>query len=77
MRINNGMQVQERRKKRVFIPSFYFIAEMLFIWLVLSLIQLEFDILGWDYWGVIIFVLFFIYSLGKTIHVYNRQNSYD
>ncbi|KIM07610.1 MAG: hypothetical protein KU29_06295 [Sulfurovum sp. FS06-10] len=76
MRINNGMQVQERRKKRVFIPSFYFVAEMVFIWLVLSLIQLEFDVLGWNDWGVVIFSIFFIYSLGKTVHVYKRQNNY-
>ena len=72
----HSSKIQERRKKRLFIPTLYFIMEMLFIWLVLSLIQLKFDLRDWEIWSMGVFVLFGIYSFSKTVHVYKRQKNY-
>lgn len=77
MRLNLHSKIKERRKKRLITPALYFIAEMVFIFLVLSLIQLNFDLRAWSTWSYIVLVLFGLYSLGKTIHVYHRQKSYD
>ncbi|MBU1668806.1 hypothetical protein KKC13_10345 [bacterium] len=77
MRLNLHSKIRERRKKRLITPALYFIAEMVFIFLVLSLIQLNFDIRDWATWSYIVLVIFGLYSLGKTIHVYQRQKSYE
>jgi len=69
-------KIQERRKKRLFIPILYFIMEMVFIWLVLSLIQLKFDLRDWAIWSIGVFVLLGMYSFSKTVHVYMRQKNY-
>ena len=69
-------KIHERRKKRLFIPTLYFIMEMVLIWLVLSLIQLKFDFRDWALWSLVIFVLFGIYSFSKTLQVYIRQKNY-
>jgi len=76
MRLNLNSKIQERRKKRLITPALYFVAEMVFIWLVLSLIQLNFNPLSWATWSYIVGVLFGVYSLAKTIHVYQRQKKY-
>jgi len=72
----NSSKIKERRKKRMFIPALYFIAEMVLVWLVLSIIQVNFDILEWSLWSIIIFTLAMAYSLAKTVHVYKRQKNY-
>jgi len=59
----------------MFIPAFYFLAEMVLTWLVLSIIQVNFDIREWSLWSVIIFILAVAYSLSKTIYVYKRQKN--
>ena len=70
------MKIVNRRKKRMITPSVYFIAEVILAWLILSFVQLNFDINGWAIWSLIIFVGVFIYGLTKTIHVYKRQKNY-
>jgi len=75
MRIVNN-KVRERRKKRMFIPAFYFLLEIVFVWLVLSLIQKSFFLHVWAWWSLLIFIVFVIYFLLKTIHVYDRQKDY-
>ena len=66
----------ERRRKRVFIPIIYFIAEITVAWLVLTLVQLNFNILEWSVWSIILFVMVVSYSVLKTVHVYERQKDY-
>ena len=76
MRLDASNNVIERRKKRMFIPALYFISEMVLVWLVLSIIQVNFDIREWSLWSIIIFTLAMAYSLAKTVHVYKRQKNY-
>ncbi len=70
------VRVGERRRKRMVIPAIYFIAEITLFWLILSLIQLEFNIEHWEVWSIILFVIATLYSTFKTIHVYRRQKDY-
>ena len=70
-------KIHERRKKRLVIPMVYFILEMIFVWLVLSLIQLKFDFMDWAIWSIGVFILLGIYAFSKTLHIYNRQKSYE
>jgi len=76
MEVRENMRDSERRKKRVLVPAFYFLAEMMVLWLVLSLIQLKFNPLIWNTWAIFIFMLVVSYSIAKTIHVYRRQKNY-
>ena len=66
----------ERRRKRIFIPIVYFMAEVTAVWLVLTLIELNFNILEWSIWTILVFILVLSYSALKTVHVYNRQKDY-
>jgi len=70
-------KIQERRKKRMFIPAIYFIAEVTLSWLVLSLVQLNFNINTWNIWSLLVFIPAVLYSMFKTIHVYRRQRDYQ
>ena len=56
MRMKENSKIVERRKKRMFIPTLYFLAEMVLAWLVLSLIQVNFDIRNWGVWSLIVFL---------------------
>lgn len=69
-------EVIERREKRFIIPMIYLMAEIIVAWLVLTLIQVEFDIRVWDTWAIIIFVIGGVYSIIKTVNVYQRQKDY-
>ena len=75
MRVVNS-KVQERRKKRKFVPALYFFLEVLFIWLVLTLIQMNFFIQTWELWSLIVFIVAVGYFFIKTVHVYQRQKDY-
>jgi len=77
MSLNRNVRDSERRKKRLIAPMFYFLTEMTLVWLVLSLIQLEFSVLEWSTWAIIIFFVIIIYSIAKTIHIYQRQKDYS
>lgn len=72
----HSSKIHERRKKRLVIPAVYFISEMVFVWLVLSLIELQFDFRGWAIWSIGIFVVFGGYSFLKMLHIYKRQKDY-
>lgn len=76
MRIHLDRKDRERRRRRLLTPAFYFIAEMVLIWLVLSLIQLNFNILMWDGWSYVVGVVFTLYSVLKLLHIYHRQKRY-
>ena len=76
MRNRKSRRVHERRKKRMIIPAVYFVAEVVLSWLILSLIQLNFNINTWSIWSLLIFIAVVVYSMFKTIHVYRRQRNY-
>ncbi len=69
-------RVYERRRKRVLLPAIYFLAEVILVWLILSLIQLNFYFYEWSIWSLFIFFVSVIYSTFKTIHIYRRQRNY-
>lgn len=78
MKIINSVSLKhrERRRKRLITPIIFFLAEIVFYWLVLSLIQLEFNVKKWAIWAMAIFILGIVYSLIKTVHIYKRQRDY-
>jgi len=39
----------ERRRKRLVLPMIYFLAEIIFLWLVLALIQVKFNMFDWGF----------------------------
>ncbi len=71
-----SIRVTERRRKRRVIPILYCLAELILIWLVLVLIELEFNILNWDLWAIVTYLIFAIYSVAKTVRIYERQKTY-
>jgi len=73
---NTKLREAERRRKRLFLPIIYLIAEIVLAWLVLSLVQLEFDPSKWSIWAVVLFIIGIVYSIAKTLHVYKRQKDY-
>ena len=76
--LNNELELRssERRRKRLIVPIIYLLAEITILWLVLSLIQLEFDMQKWSIWAIIIIIIGTVYGIIKTVHVYERQKSY-
>ncbi len=70
-------KVIERRQKRLIVPIIYFLAEIVVLWLALTLIQLNFDIREWEVWAMIIFFIGLVYSIVKTLDIYQRQKSYE
>ena len=79
MKILNSVSLKhnERRRKRLITPIIYFLAEIIFYWLALSLIQLEFNFINWDIWAILIIIVTSIYSVMKTVHIYKRQKDYE
>ena len=71
-----GICVVERRRKRMIVPIIYFMAEIIVAWLMLVLIQLNFNIIEWSVWSILFFMMVIGYSALKTIHVYRRQRNY-
>jgi len=71
-----SLKSNERRRKRILTPIIYFLAEIIALWLSLSLIQLEFNVKNWAIWAIIIFIVGIVYSLIKTVHIYKRQKGY-
>jgi len=76
MRLENS-KIKERRKKRVFLPFVYFIAELTLAWLVFVIIQLSYNPLEWAVWSQVLIIVFVIYAFLKMLHVYNRQKNYS
>jgi len=76
MRLKSS-KIIERRKKRQFIPAIYFILELIFMWLVLTILQVSFNPIDWEIWSQVVMLLFSSYAFFKMIHIYNRQKNYD
>ncbi len=76
MKIYNGEDRQERRKKRYIIPIIYTLAEITLTWLLISIVMIDFNIYRWSIWGKLIFSIAVIYSIYKMILIYKRQKNY-
>ena len=73
MKTYNGANHQERRRKRIFTPIVYFILELILAWIILSIINVSFDISSWALWSYGIWFGVFIYFGYKTYLIYKRQ----
>ena len=73
MKTYNGEDRQERRKKRAFIPLIYFLSELIFTWLIISIINLSFNLFLWASWSYIALITIFFHTAYKTYTVYKRQ----
>ena len=67
----------ERRRRRMITPIIYFLAEVVSLWLVLVLIQVNFNVLEWNFWAIVVYALGILYSIIKTVNVYQRQKDYS
>ena len=76
MEYQTSTRIHERRRKRLIIPIIYFTLEVIFFWLVLSLIQMQFTFESWNQWALVVFIAAVAYSTFKTIHIYKRQRNY-
>ena len=76
MRIYNGEDRQERRKKRYITPIVYALAEITLAWLIISIAMIDFNIYRWNIWGKLILSISTIYSIYKMILIYKRQKNY-
>ncbi|MCH9739757.1 MAG: hypothetical protein K0U38_02810 [Epsilonproteobacteria bacterium] len=76
MKIDNGNEQQEKRKKHYITPIIYFLAELTIAWLILSIISVDFNINNWHMLTKAILILVAIYSGYKTYKVYKRQKDY-
>jgi ABC-type transport system involved in cytochrome bd biosynthesis fused ATPase/permease subunit len=75
MKVYNGNQRQERRKKRILTPIIYLLLEIILIWLILSIINISFDITSWSTLSHIVVLISFIYFSYKTYKIYQRQKT--
>ena len=71
------VRVGERRKKRMVIPIIYFMAEVVLVWLIFTLIEMNFNVAEWNVLSILVFVTAVLYSTFKTVHVYRRQREYS
>ena len=75
MKIYNGEDRQERRKKRYIIPLIYALAEITLAWLLISIAMIDFNIYRWSIWGDLILSIAIIYSIYKMMKIYIRQKN--
>jgi len=74
---NTLVRDAERRRRRMITPIIYFLAEVVSLWLVLVLIQVNFNVLEWNFWAIVVYALGILYSIIKTVNVYQRQKDYS
>lgn len=76
MLMNIHSKNRERRRKRLLTPVVYLIVELIFIWLLLSLIQLSFDFQSWAIWSYVVGMVLSVYAVAKMLYIYHRQKRY-
>ncbi|RUM73697.1 MAG: hypothetical protein DSZ11_05330 [Sulfurovum sp.] len=76
MKIYNGENNQERRRKHYITPIIYFLSELSFIWIILSVIEIGFNIGEWRAWAIVALFVGAIYPAYKTINIFRRQKNY-
>ena len=77
MKIDNGKHKFEKRRKRTFTPIIYMFAEVILAWLILSIINISFEVQTWKMWSHIVLLFAFSYSGYKTFVVLDRQKEYE
>ncbi len=77
MRIDNGKYKFEKRRKRFFTPIIYMLAEITLIWILLSVVNLSFEIMRWEIWSYILWGFTTLYSAYKTYFIFDRQKEYQ
>jgi hypothetical protein len=73
MKTFNGNDKQEKRRKRYITPMIYLFAQLTLVWIVLSVVNISFDIQKWATWSYGVFFVIFTYLAYKTFHIYKRQ----
>lgn len=76
MKIDNGKHKYEKRRKRIFTPIIYMFSEIILAWILLSIVNVSFQIQTWEILSHSILVFAFIYSGYKTYLVFDRQKMY-
>ena len=76
MKIYNGENNQERRRKHYITPIIYFLAEVSFIWIILSVVEISFNIVEWNRWAVVALAVVAVYPAYKTVKIFIRQKNY-
>jgi len=77
MRIDNGQYKFERRRKRFFTPIIYMLSEIALILILLSVVNISFDIYTWKTWSYVVLSIASLYSAYKTYRVFDRQKDYE
>jgi len=77
MKIDNGKYKYEKRRKRTFAPIIYMFSEVVLAWIILSVINVSFQVQTWEMWSHIVLLFAFIYSGYKTFVVLDRQKEYE
>jgi len=76
MKIDNGKHQFERRRKRFITPIIYMLAEFTLAWLLLSMVNISFQIQTWNSLSHIALGCAFFYSAYKTYGIFERQKDY-
>jgi len=76
MLIDNGENKQEKRRKHYMTPIIYFLAELSFLWILISVIEITFDIREWKRWAMVALAMGAIYPAYKMLRVFIRQKNY-
>ena len=76
MKTYNGENNQERRHKHYITPIIYFLAEVSFIWIILSVVEISFNIVEWRALAIIALIVGAIYPAYKTVNIFIRQRNY-
>lgn len=77
MRIDNRKYKLEKRRKRIFTPAIYMFAEVTLAWIILSILNISFEIQTWEMWSHFILLFAFSYSAYKTFLILDRQKKYE
>ena len=62
MKIDNGKYKFEKRQKRIFTPIIYMFSEVILIWILLSMMNVSFQVQTWEISSHVILLFSFIYS---------------
>jgi len=74
---SDTIEIENRRRKRLIVPTLYFILEIGIIWLLISLFEMSFDIKEWLIISIVFFAGGTFGRLVKTINVYKRQKEFS
>jgi len=77
MKIDNGKHNFEKRRKRFFTPIIYMLAEFSLAWILLSVVNISFQIQTWNSLSHIALSCALLYSAYKTHAIFERQKNYE